>query len=205
MKSIKGKGIYLFSTGLISVGLLSFGISNSMKDKSWTVDRAHSSVSFEINHFFTPVEGRFNDFVIELNFDLYQPENGHISAEIKVGSVDTSNEKRDNDVKSKNFFEAAKYPVMMFHSSSITKNGESEFLVKGSLTIKGVTNEIEIPFMVLGIMDHPFKKGSELMSLKSEFTINRTVYKVGTGDWMRTNVVGDEVKIKILIEASRKK
>jgi polyisoprenoid-binding protein YceI len=200
-----GTGLIIFSICMISFGLLSFDLLNKGNDYVWSVDKAHSSVSFEINHFFTPVEGRFNDFTIELNFDPSEPENGYISTEVIIESVNTSNEKRDSDVRSKNFFDAAKYPFMIFNSSSIKKTGDNEFAVNGNLKIKGVTREIEIPFKILGIMDHPFKKGSELMSIRSEFTVNRTDYEVGTGDWMRTNVVGDEVKIKILIEATRKK
>jgi len=199
------KNIYIFSIGLVGVGLFSFGLLNSNEDSTWTVDKAHSSVNFEVNHFFTPVTGRFKEFTIELNFNPSQPENGKINVEFEIGSVDTANEKRDDDIKSKNFFGASEFPMMTFRSSSIVKNGENEFLAKGNLTLKDVSKEIEIPFKLLGVMDHPFRKGSELMSLKSEFSINRTVYKVGTGDWMRTSVVGDEVQITILIEASRKK
>ncbi len=171
----------------------------------WKIDKAHSSVSFTINHFFTPVAGRFSEFDIDFAFDSNDLESSKLMAVIKVKSVNTGNERRDEDIRSDNFFGAKAYPEVKYESEKIERTGGNEYLMHGKLTIKETTKDVALPFTVLGTMDHPRREGVEIMSIKSELKINRTEYEVGTGDWMRTNMVGDEVSIQIFIEANRKK
>jgi len=174
----------------------------SAKAQEWNIDKNHSSVSFEITHFFTPVKGNFRDFTGELSFDPDNLANSSASFTVKISSVDTDNDKRDSDLESGNFFEAGKFPEMNFKSSQFMV-GDAGYLIIGSLTIKNVTKEVEIPFKVLGIGMHPSKKGRQIMGIKAEFSINRNDYGVGTGNWTATAVVGDEVQITVILEANR--
>ena len=200
------KKLRMISAMIMGVVVLTSVISthNPPKPPEWNTDKAHTSVSFEINHFFTGVEGRFDDFSINLAFDPEHPGSSSVEAEVQIESVNTSNDKRDNDLRSENFFNAKKYPSMKFVSSSFKKTGENEYEALGALTIKETTKEIAIPIAVLGVMDHPMRKGMQIIGLRAEFTINRTDFEVGTGAWMRTTVVGDEVTIIINMEANRK-
>ncbi len=179
--------------------------SEPVEVPKWDVDKVHSTVSFKINHFFTPVTGRFSEFDIDFVFDPNDLAGSKVKVVIKVNSVNTGNEKRDNDLRSDNFFGAKAYPEMIYESEKIERTDENEYLMHGKLTIKETTKDVAIPFTVLGTMDHPRRKGVEIMSVKSELKINRNEYGVGTGDWIRTNVVGDEITIQIFIEANRKK
>ena len=179
--------------------------SEPVEVPKWNVDKVHSTVSFKINHFFTPVTGRFSEFDIDFVFDPNDLAGSKVKVVIKVNSVNTGNEKRDNDLRSDNFFGAKAYPEMTYESEKIERTDENEYLMHGKLTIKETTKDVAIPFTVLGTMDHPRRKGVEIMSVKSELKINRNEYGVGTGDWIRTNVVGDEITIQIFIEANRKK
>ncbi|MCH7514935.1 MAG: YceI family protein [Bacteroidetes bacterium] len=179
--------------------------SEPVEVPKWNVDKAHSTVSFKINHFFTPVTGRFSEFDIDFVFDPNDLAGSKVKVVIKVNSVNTGNEKRDNDLRSDNFFGSKTYPEMTYESEKIERTDENEYMMHGKLTIKETTKDVAIPFTVLGTMDHPRRKGVEIMSVKSELKINRNEYGVGTGDWIRTNVVGDEITIQIFIEANRKK
>lgn len=179
--------------------------SEPVEVPKWNVDKVHSTVSFKINHFFTPVTGRFSEFDIDFVFDPNDLAGSKVKVVIKVNSVNTGNEKRDNDLRSDNFFGSKTYPEMIYESEKIERTDENEYLMHGKLTIKETTKDVAIPFTVLGTMDHPRRKGVEIMSVKSELKINRNEYGVGTGDWIRTNVVGDEITIQIFIEANRKK
>ena len=170
----------------------------------WNLDKAHTSITFEVNHFFTGVDGRFDDFEIDLNFDPDNPTGGSVEAVVQIGSVNTANSRRDDDLRSDSFFDATTYPTMEFVSSSIKETGKNKFEAMGKLTIKDKTQDVSIPFEVLGVMDHPRREGTQIIGLRAGFTLNRTEYGVGTGDWMRTSVVGDEVRIKINLEANRK-
>lgn len=179
--------------------------SEPVEVPKWNVDKVHSSVSFTINHFFTPVAGRFSEFDIDFVFDPNDLAGSKVNVVIKVNSVNTGNKKRDEDLRSDNFFGSKTYPEMTYESEKIERTGENEYLMHGKLTIKETSKDVAIPFTVLGTMDHPRRKGEEIMSVKSELKINRNEYGVGTGDWIRTNVVGDEIAIQIFIEANRKK
>ncbi len=171
---------------------------------AWKIDSSHSKISFEINHFFTPVEGFFNEYTGELAFDKADLEGSSVHFTVQVASVKTDSEKRDKHLQSADFFDAKKFPEMKFVSKSISKT-DNGYIAKGNLTIRDVTKIVEVPFKVLGTGDHPMKKGVEIMAIKAGFKINRNDYGVGTGSWAATAVVGDEVTIKIVIEANRKK
>lgn len=170
---------------------------------TWNIDAKHTKLSFEVNHFFTPVEGYFENFEGELNFDRNNLEGSSAKFTVKVASVKTNSSKRDNHLKSSDFFNADKFPEIKFESSEMVKT-ENGLLVIGKLTIRNVTKKVEVPFEVLGMGPHPMKKEVQIIGIKGGFTINRNDYGVGSGSWAATAVVGDEVIIKIVIEATRK-
>ena len=199
---------FSFVFALMGVAFFSFDDTrneNAPKAAAWEVDLAHSSVSFEINHFFTPVRGTFDDFKGSLLFDQEDLEGSRADFTIQVESVNTKNEKRDKHLQSEDFFSAKKYPIMRFVSTSFTSKGNKQFEATGQLTIRDVTKDLTLPFEVLGVQDHPMKKGHVLTGMRAEALLNRTDFGVGTGSWAATAVVGDKVKITILLEATRKK
>lgn len=167
---------------------------------SWTIDKAHSNISFEIIHFFTPVQGKFSDYSSEVYFDPNNLAESSIKVDIMINSIDTDNDRRDGHLQSPDFFNAEQFPKMTFVSDRITKAGDNQFVAHGSLTIKDVTKEIEIPFTLLGLRDHPMRENTKLAGIKSDFTLNRTDYGVGVGDWAATAVVGDEVDVSLALE-----
>ena len=187
---------------VLLVFLFSFTTSN-LQAPIWAIDTSHSKIGFEVNHFFTPVVGYFNDYKGELNFDPSDLNGSSVNFVVNVASVKTDSEKRDNHLQSGDFFDAEKFPEMKFSSTSFSKTDDG-YIAKGELTIKETTKSIEIPFKVLGLGNHPMKSGTLMLGIKGEFTINRNDYGVGTGSWAATAVVGEEVTIKIIIEAHRK-
>ena len=189
---------------IIVVGLLLSFTTITAEAPTWNIDSNHTSISFEVNHFFTPVAGSFNDFDGNLNFD---PDNlAGSSAEfiVKINSVETDNEKRNGHLQSKDFFNAEKYPEMKFISSSFSRDGE-DYTIIGNLTIRDVTKQVSVPVEVLGIGEHPMKKSKLITAMRAEFSLNRNDYGVGSGSWAATAVVGDEVKVSVLLEANRNK
>jgi polyisoprenoid-binding protein YceI len=166
----------------------------------WKVDDAHSSVSFAIDHGFVPTTGRFDKFKGDLNFSPENLADSKADFTIDINSVNTQETKRDNHLKSEDFFNAKEYPSMRFVSSKFTKVDDKNYIAHGKLTIRNVTKDIELPFKVLGIGQHPAKKGTTVMGIKAKTTIDRTDYEVGTGSWAATAIVGDEVEITIIME-----
>ncbi len=170
----------------------------------WNIDSDHTSISFEVNHFFTPVAGSFKEFSGKLNFDPDNLEGSSANFIVQVASVETDNEKRNNHLQSADFFNAKKFPEMKFSSTSFTRTDKG-YLLNGQLTIRDVTKDISIPVEILGLGEHPVKKGKMITAMRTEFILNRNDYGVGTGSWAATAVVGDEVKVKVLLEANRSK
>ncbi len=121
-----------------------------------------------------------------------------------MDSCETDSAKKNGNLKSEDFFYAKKYPEMKFRSSSFTKNNDG-YILNGILTIRDISKEISIPVKVLGIGKHPMKKGKLITAMRAEFTLNRNDYGVGSGSWTATAVVGDEVKVSVLLEANRNK
>lgn len=172
--------------------------------KEWTLDKAHTSVTFDVKHFFTTVNGNFTDYEGSFYFDPDKPASSKFTFNIPVSSINTNNKKRDADLMSDNFFNAEKYPEIKFVSTKFEKKSDTEFIVHGDLTIKDVTKNVAIPFKVTGQMEHPMMKGSKLIGLSFNTSLNRTDYNVGTGNWASTLVVGDNVDIEINLELTRK-
>lgn len=186
------------------IALTIFAVSTIAMTKyaamSWTIDKSHSAVNFKVTHFFTPVNGQFHDYEATVNFDPANLEESMIDVEIMVNSIDTENERRDGHLKTADFFNAEKWPHIKFKSTDIEKTGENEFVANGTLTIKDVSRDIELPFKLLGIMDNPMKEGTKVAGITATTTLDRTDYKVGTGDWAATAVVGDEVTVDLNLE-----
>ena len=170
----------------------------------WEIDKAHSSIDFSVRHFFTPVNGTFNEYNATVNFDPSNLAESNIEVEVMIASVDTKNEKRDGHLQTGDFFDAEKYPKMMFKSTKIEAKGDNEFVALGDLTIKDVTKRVELPFQLLGVMDHPRREGVKIAGISSSIVIDRNDYGVGTGGYAETAVIGGEVTIELNLELTTK-
>lgn len=178
---------------------------NAQNATMWKLDKSHTSVNFSINHFFSAVTGKFTTFDGNFNFDPANLKGSKADFSIAINSVDTDNGKRDKHLQSKDFFDAKTYPKMSFQSTKFDKKSDKDYLIHGKLTIKDVTKNVVLPMKITGEMEHPMMKGTIILGVVIDTTIDRTDYGVGTGDWAATMVVGDEVKIHIPMELNRKK
>lgn len=169
---------------------------------AWTVDNSHSSIKFEIRHFFSNVPGAFHEYDADIHFDPNNLDDSKLDVTIQVASVDTENERRDGHLRTDDFFNAEKWPTMTFTSNSIESVGDNQFVAKGELTIKDVTKDFELPFTLLGVMDHPRRDGVKIAGFTSEFMLKRNDYGVGTGDYISDAVIGNEVNITLNMEVN---
>ncbi|HEY1763491.1 MAG TPA: YceI family protein [Opitutaceae bacterium] len=170
--------------------------------ETYSIDPVHSSVAFEIRHVFSKVPGKFTDFSGTITVDRENLEKSSVTATIQVGSIDTSNEKRNSDLKAPSFFDLAQYSTITFTSTSWKKTGDNAYDVTGNLTIHGITKEVVLKVIADGF--GPGMMGSPVSGWEATTTINRRDYGVN-GPAMLGTVVGDEVAISINIEADLKK
>lgn len=189
-------------TTLLALTILTFSTIALTKYAAteWTIDKTHSAINFEVTHFFTPVNGQFNDYEATVNFDPENLEESMIDVQIMVNSIDTKNERRDGHLQSDDFFNAEEWPYITFKSESIEQTGENEFVANGTLTIRDVSQEIALPFTLLGIMDNPMREGTKVAGITASTTLDRSTFNVGVGDWASDAVVGDEVEVDLNLE-----
>lgn len=177
---------------------------------TWNVDATHTEINFTVKHFFTPVTGTFKDYQVDFRYDRDNPANSSVSVTIDVASVDTKNERRDNHLRSGDFFNAAEHPRMTFESTSVRRVSESQLIATGNLTIKGITKEVDLPIAVLGITDLPPQMQemmggvTEVASFEATTQLDRREFEVGVANWAQTMIVGGEVEVSINLEANRK-
>lgn len=169
----------------------------------YNVDPAHTRVSFLIDHFVvSQVEGRFNDvkgfFVLDNDLSKAQVE-----VTVPISSLDTGVKKRDDHLKSKDFFDAKKYPTMTFKSKKFTGN-VTEFQVVGDLTIKNVTKEVTLDGKYTGSVKDTW--GNIRAAVQATGKVNRRDFNINYNDMIEAGpAVGDEVTIKILSEGIQDK
>lgn len=168
--------------------------------ETFTIDPAHSSVSFRIRHFFTPVPGQFTQFQGAISVDRDDMEKNSAEATINVASVDTRQEKRDTHLKSPDFFDVQKFPSMSFKSKSWRKTGTDTYDVTGDLTIKDVTKEVVLKTKSLGF-GPGMKPGSQMSGWEATTTINRKEFGMNLKP-MLEKMLGEDVEVTINVEAS---
>ena len=185
---------------VIILAVPSFSFANQ-----WEIDKAHANVSFKVKHVFSLVAGHFTDFDGDFFFNPDDLENAKFNFQVNVKSINTFNSKRDTHLKSKDFFEADKFPQMMFKSTKVTHKKDNIYDLEGELTIKDVTKLIVVEFMFYGPKDAPFDKKKLVAGFDTNFTIDRLQYHVGEGKFFKMGVVGQFVEINLSLEALAKK
>jgi polyisoprenoid-binding protein YceI len=171
---------------------------------TFVFDKAHSTIGFQVRHLFSTVPGKFDDFTGTITYDEANPENSSVVVTIKTASVDTGVKMRDDDLRSPNFFDAAKYPEITFKSTSVKATGNNTADVTGDLTMHGVTKEIVLKVELLG-KGTGMKPGSVVSGWNAATALKRTDYGLTWNKVIEgTQVVGDDVKIDLNVEADKK-
>ena len=186
---------------IISTFVTWVGVSSALSAApSWNLDKAHSNVYFSIDHIFSKVNGHFREFKTDIAFDPADLEGSKFEFEIQVGSIDTYIGKRDKHLQSGDFFDAAKFPVMSFKSSTISDKGNGMFEVAGTLTVKEKDYDLTLPLKLEGIKEHPAKKGTNVAGFNGRVTIDRLAHGVGSGKFYDMGVVGKDVDVFVSLE-----
>ena len=171
---------------------------------TWTIDKAHSDVTFRIKHLMSKVSGRYTEFDGTITTDFANLGASSVSFTIQAASIDTKNADRDKHLRSADFFDVEKYPTISFTSSKITKTGEGSFDVTGTLTMHGVAKEITLPVTFLGAGQDPW--GNTKAGFEVSTKLSRTDYGIVWNKALETGgfLLGDEVEITINVEVAKK-
>lgn len=170
------------------------------KAGKYDIDAAHSKVGFEIPHLvISTVEGRFTDYKGNIVLDK-RFARSKFNVTINTKSIDTSVAKRDEHLRSADFFEVEKYPEIKFVSTKVSGDPE-KFSVKGNLTIKGVTKPVTLEGQFLGMVKDGF--GNEKAAFSAKTKINRKDFGLTWNNVVEAGpVVGDQVTIDLRVQAA---
>ncbi|WP_330240882.1 YceI family protein [Streptomyces sp. NBC_00525] len=168
----------------------------------YTIDPAHSSIGFTVRHaMVTNVRGSFAEHEGSLTLDGGDPANSTASIDVKIASVDTGIKDRDGHLVSGDFFDAEKFPLMTFRSTSAEQLGGEKYRVTGDLTIKDVTRPLAIDLEFNGSATDPY--GNERVGFEGSAEILRSDWGLTWNAALETGgvMVSDKVKLNFDISA----
>jgi len=160
----------------------------------WNLDPTHSEIEFKVRHMMiTTVKGYFEDFQVSVELGN-KIEEAKVRVEIKAESITTKNNDRDKHLRSADFFDTEKHPVIVFESTKIEKKSDTEFKVTGDLTIKEVTKSIIVELDFPGTMKDPW--GNQKAGIIVNGKINRTDFGLNWNTTLEAGgvLVSEEVK-----------
>ncbi len=167
---------------------------------TWTIDPAHTTVSFAVRHLMSRVRGTFREVSGQI-VTAPEPSRSAVTAAIAMSSVSTGNDMRDNHLRSADFFDAERNPVMSFASTALRAAGDARVLA-GDLTIRGITRQVELEVEFLGV-DPTGLQGETRIGFTARGAISRRDFRITFGlaaDGTKI-VVGDRVEITLDVEA----
>ncbi len=205
MKTEFKRSLLLPLSGLLVLGLFIITFSEKSESQNavetYQIDAVHSSVLFRAKHLGVAYfYGRFNDFSGNISIDEADMSKSKVEFEVKTASVDTANAKRDQHLRSQDFFSAKQFPVITFKSTKVSvKEGQENMLeVTGDFALHGVKKSITVDVEITGKTNIP--QGGEVMGFHSVFDIKRSEYGFDFG----MEGVNDDIRIIVSIEAGRK-
>ncbi len=169
--------------------------STEIPTGTWAIDPSHSEVGFTVRHLMTKVRGQFEKFEGKVTTGATLADT-RTEATIDLNSVNTRDEQRDGHLRSGDFFDTENTGPMTF--TSVSFDGST---AKGNLTIKGVTNEVELDVEFLGIDKDPW--GNSRIGFEASTEINRKDFDLSWNVAIEGGgvLVGEKVKIEVDLQA----
>jgi polyisoprenoid-binding protein YceI len=176
-------------------------VTHKEANMSWTIDNAHSQIQFAVRHMMiSTVHGGFEKFSGTVDFDEKDPVRSLLNVQIEGASLNTKEPKRDEHLRSPDFFNVAQYPHMTYKSKSMQQADATHGRITGDLTIRDVTREVVLDVEYGGQAKSPWCTVSAGFTAQTK--INRKDWNLDWNKALETGgvLVGDEMKIDIELE-----
>ena len=181
--------------GLIVIGVLLAAPAGAAPE-TYVIDLPHSFSNFEVGYLgVTSIRGRFNKTTGTITLDRAE-KSGSIEAEIDVATVDTGYARRDELLRTENYFNSGQFPTMTFRSKSLRFDGDNLVGADGELTLLGVTRPVSLELVSLKCITHPTNK-RETCGAVASGTIRRSEF----GMTRASKSIGDDIRVYINIFA----
>ncbi len=165
----------------------------------WVVDPTHSEITFRVKHLMiTNVKGEFRKFTAEIDGEDFRT--APVRVAIDAASIFTNEDKRDEHLRSADFFDAENHPELTFETKSFTRKGDEEYVLTGILTIKGLSKEVAFDVEFGGINKDPW--GNEKAGFSLNGKINRKDWGLNWNAALETGgvLVSEEVRINAEVQ-----
>jgi len=181
-------------SALLIAATLAWG--HAAQAAEWTVDAGKSKLGFVGSQAGSPFDGRFTAWTARIDFDPANPAAGKASVEIDMASAVTGDRQKDESLPQAEWFDAKSVPKARFEATGFTPKGGNAFEARGTLSIRGVTKDVTLPFTldITGTDAHAVGR----------LPLVRTDYGVGQGAWKAGDMVALEVAVTVDIRATRK-
>ena len=166
--------------------------------QGWQIVEEESSISFTATQYGQDFSGGFPDFRGDIYFDVQKLEQSRVNIVIDIASIKTGSGDRDEQAVSADWFDAKTYPQAIYTAEIFEKTGDSAYLAKGYLELRGTRLPVDLPFDLLISEDGGGKKTA---SMNTHLTLNRLEFGVGQGSWASTDAIGGDIKVEIKLSA----
>jgi polyisoprenoid-binding protein YceI len=169
---------------------------------TWNLDPSHTRIGFTVRHaMVTKVRGQFTDVEGVAVLDAADPSASTASVTIKVPSITTGNDGRDEHLRTGDFFDVERYPSITFRSTGVGQTGTDTFELVGDLTIKDVTRSVAIDFELVGVSQDPF--GNTRAGFEGKVVVNRKDFGLEYNAALETGgvLIGEKVTLEFDVSA----
>ena len=157
----------------------------------WKMEAGTSRLEFAATYERTAAPGVFKEFDTRLHFDADKPAEGRLDVTIVISSADMNSADVNKAIGAAEWFDFAKFPRAEFHATEIRRTAAGRYLARGQLSLKGVQQAVEVPFI--------WAETGDTAKMDGEFVVKRNPFSIGTGEWASTSVIGADVTIKFSV------
>ncbi|HQT46815.1 MAG: polyisoprenoid-binding protein [Acidocella sp. 20-63-7] len=162
---------------------------------NWAVQPAQSTLGFSGVQTSAPFSGNFTQWTAQINFDPANPAAAHVKITINTASAKTGDTQRDTALPDADWFDAAAFPQAVFEATGFTPEGGTKYQTTGTLTIRGISQKLTLPFTLVITGNQAIAKG--------HITLQRAAFGVGQGDWAKGDWVGLTAGVNFTLVATQ--
>ena len=171
--------------------------------ETFVIDPDHSEVGFSVRHLLGRARGRFGRFRGEVRLDRERPEHSTVVFEVEAASIDTRQPDRDAHLRSGEFFDVERFPLVRFESSSVRALSDRRYRVEGELRLRGVRKPLTLEVAYLGVARDPW--GGERAGFSTRAVLDRKEFGMVWNAALDNGgfILGDDVELTIDLETIR--
>lgn len=181
--------------GLLLMGSLLACAADPAHAADWRMDPAGSKLEYIATLQKARVSGTFKEFDARVRFDANRLAESQADVTVVMASADMIDADVNKAIRGIDWFDSARFPQAVFHTNDIRRTGDNAYLARGTLTVKGVEQQIEVPVV--------WTNEADTATITGEFTVKRVTFRIGLGEWAATDVVAPDVAVKFSVKLRR--